>query len=117
VVHDTAATAICPARWRRARFRADLYHRIDVYPIRIPPLRERVLDLSLVLVRRGFRGPVFLYAGHRVARRGGAARRCAPPGGGREPANRRGYTKHRPALPLVATNEEERALALLCPRG
>jgi anaerobic nitric oxide reductase transcription regulator len=50
---------------QKERFRADLFHRINVYPIHVPPLREHPEDIPLIaggfseMVRRQLRvGPV-----------------------------------------------------------
>jgi transcriptional regulator with GAF, ATPase, and Fis domain len=57
-----------PDMVRRGRFREDLFYRLNVIHVRVPPLRERIEDIPLLV-------ELFL---QRIARESGAEFRCAP---------------------------------------
>jgi DNA-binding NtrC family response regulator len=53
-----------PAQIKAGRFRLDLYYRLNVYQLRIPPLRERLEDIEPIL--RSFLETTRLHNGHRI---------------------------------------------------
>ena len=82
--HRDLEQAILPG----GTFREDLYYRLNVFPIELPPLRERIDDLPLLifdlsarLARRGLQVPMLSDGALRVLGR------CAWPGNVRELAN------------------------------
>jgi len=53
-----------PAQIKAGRFRLDLFYRLNVYQLRIPPLRERLEDLEPIL--QSFLESTRLAQGHRI---------------------------------------------------
>ncbi|MCX4186411.1 sigma 54-interacting transcriptional regulator [Methylophaga sp. OBS4] len=82
-----ATSADLPAEVKAGRFRADLFYRLQVVPISLPPLRERREDISLLLKHFGHE----FAAGNAVVRYSKEAEHCllsyAWPGNVRELEN------------------------------
>ncbi|MHC1712386.1 MAG: sigma-54 interaction domain-containing protein [Solidesulfovibrio sp.] len=95
-----------PAMIGQGRFREDLYHRLNVFPVRLPPLRERREDIPLLAER-------FLEACHPGARLSlGALQRLLAyswPGNARELKN----AMERAAVLLESDTVEPRHLPAL----
>jgi len=87
-----------PEEVRAARFRADLYYRLNVMSLRLPPLRERRGDI-LPLARRAIQACV----------RGGQAPPCLTPG-----AERKLLQHDWPGNARELTNIVQRAAWLAC---